>query len=680
MIVSMVKYGTFFSIVAGYLPFLFLLFVGTQGLISCSRCTSETKKNPVRMSELTVADDTYWGGFLEKMPQISRRPFHGLRIIRAQETKGFNTDFRRIHVQSISLQSWERAAIMAAGPAVDGATFTYSCRDVSKPSIRGWITSQHEYEGRISVELEYNDKKLSLPVPDASSELKKYHFRLDPSFCQNSETQTVNLLVRHGAGAGTDIPDDAILMSPPTVLSRSEKPGRLAILISLDTMRRDYWDKKKNRPGALDQLYSDSIIFTKAYTSRTSTPSSHSVMLSGLFPEKAVSEPVEDERSFVSSLRHAGFSTLGFVAGGFMRANFGFNKEFPGFGTGFDIYVEDMLLKTGGQKEGCGNSARKYPEDRYRETHTLAPALERSLRWLSRYTGEDTFHFIHCFDVHEYRNVKRSYWDRAVENSAKSGVDLSKLSRCTKKLIFKAGDDYTMLRFAKKKLKGKKSLDDPIIACHRVVAKIMYEARLISIEDTLARYINALRKMGVYNRALIIVTSDHGESLFDEKGFVGRIKRGHNKLTAKNLEIPLWIKLPGKTSEGFKNENVAGLIDLRATIGPLLGLDIGKGRGVDLLNPDERRKGLLKFSTVNRGAGSVLPSGEICARRILKMNRKKTKWYRFYSNGQWVDYHESMPDICRSAFGQPDDNDEVISHPEIPAELVEELRALGYVE
>ena len=364
-----------------------------------------------------------------------------------------------------------------------------------------------------------------------------------------------------------------------------------------------------------------------------------------------------------------------------MRANFGFNRKFPGFGSGFDIYVEDMLVKKPGESgKQSDNYPPKYPSDRYRETHTLAPALERSLRWLARYPGEDTFHFIHCFDVHEYRKVKRSYWDQVIEKPEKDRGQKKKLNQCLKKLKFRAGDNYVQLSFDRKKLKGKSSMNNPIVACHRMVSELMYEARLISMENTLARYIDALRKLGVYDRAVIIVTSDHGESLFDEKGWKGRIKRGHNKLTAKNLEIPLWIKPPGRRKGALKNNRLAGLVDLRATIGPMLGLDIGKGMGVNLLDPADDRKGFLKFSTVNEGAGAVLPPGEICASKKQKIKETKTKWYRVYADDQWTDYHESMPDICRSVFEHPDDKDEVISHPEIPAELIEELRALGYVE
>jgi tetratricopeptide (TPR) repeat protein len=96
-------------------------------------------------------------------------------------------------------------------------------------------------------------------------------------------------------------------------------------------------------------------------------------------------------------------------------------------------------------------------------------------------------------------------------------------------------------------------------------------------DELLGRFIARLRSAGVYDRALIAVTSDHGEGLLDhgeqEHGFF---------LYREALQVPLVLRLPGGRRAGARVAGVAGHVDLTATLLELVGLPADGVDGVSL--------------------------------------------------------------------------------------------------
>jgi hypothetical protein len=79
--------------------------------------------------------------------------------------------------------------------------------------------------------------------------------------------------------------------------------------------------------------------------------------------------------------------------------------------------------------------------------------------------------------------------------------------------------------------------------------------------------IERLKKLGVYESSLIVVTSDHGESLFDD-GFLGH---GH-MLNAQQTHIPLVLNQPG-----MDPVQPLGLDDIRSLLLDAAGAKLGDG-------------------------------------------------------------------------------------------------------
>lgn len=92
------------------------------------------------------------------------------------------------------------------------------------------------------------------------------------------------------------------------------------------------------------------------------------------------------------------------------------------------------------------------------------------------------------------------------------------------------------------------------------VARTYWNA-VAQADAQIGQLIARLKALGVYDRSLIVVTADHGESLFDD-GFLGH---GH-MLNRQQTHIPLVVSMPGVASAA-----PIGLSDYRALILRLLG-------------------------------------------------------------------------------------------------------------
>ncbi len=104
-----------------------------------------------------------------------------------------------------------------------------------------------------------------------------------------------------------------------------------------------------------------------------------------------------------------------------------------------------------------------------------------------------------------------------------------------------------------------------------------YDGEVAYADELVGRLLARLRSAGVYDRAIVAVTSDHGEGLLDhgeqEHGFF---------LYREALQVPLVLRLPGGRKAGTRVAGVAGHADLAATLLDLAGLPADGMDGVSL--------------------------------------------------------------------------------------------------
>jgi len=110
-----------------------------------------------------------------------------------------------------------------------------------------------------------------------------------------------------------------------------------------------------------------------------------------------------------------------------------------------------------------------------------------------------------------------------------------------------------------------------------------YDAEIASADHIVGALLDELRELGVYDRALILFVSDHGEGLGDH----GLEEHGLF-LYREQIQVPMLVKLPGSERGGTSVTRPVHLVDIAPTVLGLLGLDVPESLpGVSLLESSE---------------------------------------------------------------------------------------------
>jgi arylsulfatase A-like enzyme/Tfp pilus assembly protein PilF len=166
------------------------------------------------------------------------------------------------------------------------------------------------------------------------------------------------------------------------------------ILVTLDTTRADrmgFLGSTKGLTPSLDALAKESAVFTHAYSQAPLTPTSHTTILSGTYPQyhQVLTFPIplgKDIPFMPAILKEHGYSTAAFVGSLALDPTWGV----PGFDRGFDTY-------------DAGYSWRNYtPATRYQTTERRGEeVVKHALAWLNEHQQGPFFLWVHLFDPHE---------------------------------------------------------------------------------------------------------------------------------------------------------------------------------------------------------------------------------------------------------------------------------------
>lgn len=95
--------------------------------------------------------------------------------------------------------------------------------------------------------------------------------------------------------------------------------------------------------------------------------------------------------------------------------------------------------------------------------------------------------------------------------------------------------------------------------------RLRYREAIMGADEALGRFLDDLERQGRLDKALVVVTSDHGESF--ERGFMGH---AGELLHEAVIRVPLVIKLPGQR-EGRVVDTPVSLADVAPTIADVVG-------------------------------------------------------------------------------------------------------------
>jgi len=93
-----------------------------------------------------------------------------------------------------------------------------------------------------------------------------------------------------------------------------------------------------------------------------------------------------------------------------------------------------------------------------------------------------------------------------------------------------------------------------------------YDGEIATVDQIVGKFTEYLRREGLYDRALVVFVSDHGEGL----GEHGELEHGV-LLYRETLHVPMMIKLPGKNGAGQSVASPVGLEDLFPTVAGIVG-------------------------------------------------------------------------------------------------------------
>jgi len=179
---------------------------------------------------------------------------------------------------------------------------------------------------------------------------------------------------------------------PATKRPAAAKPPNV-ILITLDTTRADrmgFLGSDRGLTPNLDQLATQSVVFTRAYAQVPLTTPSHAALLTGTYPQfnhvEDLGAPLRSDVPYLPDILHKrGYHTAALVGAYILDPK----GAAPGFDRGFDLY-------------NAGFRQRKPGEDRYKTVERRAEEVaNRALGWISRNPQGPFFVWMHFYDAHD---------------------------------------------------------------------------------------------------------------------------------------------------------------------------------------------------------------------------------------------------------------------------------------
>ena len=338
----------------------------------------------------------------------------------------------------------------------------------------------------------------------------------------------------------------------PSACSRS--PAAL-VLISLDTLRRDrlncYGYATRRVSPNIDALARDSVVFEKAVSASPWTTPSHMTLLTSLAPsshgvltplltlmkdvdKRKVERLPEARITLAEALSSRGFTAAAFTGGVTMHPAIGFAQ-------GFSLYdVSNFKMSEAG--------------------------MGRIESWLGEHRRRPFFLFWHTFEVHS------PYFDTRFVGEVVPAAEVPEVNAAIDDLGRRFRHEQPIPPELWVRIEGLKR--------HPRLSGALYDGGVASADRYVGDLLAFLREAGLYDRATIVLTSDHGEELGEREpgGVFG--KHGHS-LYEEMVGVPLIVKLPHQAHAGTRVRPPAPAVDVMPTILDVLGIPAAAAAGME---------------------------------------------------------------------------------------------------
>lgn len=301
------------------------------------------------------------------------------------------------------------------------------------------------------------------------------------------------------------------------------------VILSIDTLRPDHlgcFGYVRDTSPHIDRLAQRSVLFEQAVTVHVATAPAHATVLTGLEPAgHGIRRNGGRLRAGVPTLAERfaadGWSTGGFVSGWTLQRHTELDR-------GFQIWDDDL----GPPRAGARRSG--------------AETTDRALEWLAQEVSDAHrfFLFLHLFEPHwPYEPPARD-----VLRFLPGQSELTTLSRPV----------HIDRRLAVNRLTREERAE--------YVAR--YDGEIVVADRLVDRLIDSLDRLGVEHNTVVVVLSDHGETLFEREWAMDHGTRPYDE----QARVPLIVNLPGDRLAGRRIPDQVSLLDVAPTVLEIFGL------------------------------------------------------------------------------------------------------------
>ncbi len=295
------------------------------------------------------------------------------------------------------------------------------------------------------------------------------------------------------------------------------------VVVTIDTMRYDHTGiggYERNTTPNIDALAGECVTFTQVTTPRPKTTPSMATLLTGLYPHNNGVRRLVDRLdapyvTLAEIFKNAGYET------GAVICNYVLNGTATGMAAGFDTYDDTTPEVQGTQRDA-------------------KPATEAALSWLADQGDAPVFLWLHYMDPHGPYTPPAPY-DTAFQSTERGSWHVSTAEI---PVASRLGDEKDV---------------------HYYIDQ--YDGEILYTDHYVGELLAGLDQLGMRENTVLLVTTDHGESLGEHEYYFE-----HGKYLYDNCSrLPFFLDYPGAPS-GKQIDAVVELQDAFPTLLELAGL------------------------------------------------------------------------------------------------------------
>ncbi len=289
---------------------------------------------------------------------------------------------------------------------------------------------------------------------------------------------------------------------PYVELSGAEPVPRHIVLIVIDTLRADALDLRdpqQSRTPHIAALAAESVVFVNAIAPAPWTYPSMVSLMTGIAPLQdaaALTYATARLPTLAQYLQRRGYYTRGIVGNHLLYRPQNVAAGFHRIETYARTPVGEATLNIG--------LAERLPE-RFAHGGSTRYITDRGIDWIERSEARPSFLWLHYFDPHDLYLPPVGDLPRGVSVPVPQ-------------------------RFSGPRGRAEET----------AIPRMLYDAEVRFVDRELGRFLAAFERAGLYDDALIVLTSDHGEEFWEHGG------TSHGRTVYQELlHVPLLIRLPG---------------------------------------------------------------------------------------------------------------------------------------